>query len=190
MKRLGDWVVKSQCQRVADHIPSGARVLDVGCGSGALISLLPPDVNYVGVDFNPELISQNRLKYPRVQFLSFDVSGSIFPFEAGCFDVVVLANIIETIENPRVMLTEVHRVLGAQGMVMIMTPSRWGKAILGGLSGLKMVLSARNQTDTHFVGKKEMKKYLESTHLEIKSHQTFLTGLYQFIVMKRGHLYG
>lgn len=41
----------------------GMKVLDAGCGYGDLYNVMPEDVDYMGVDFSPELIQIARNKY-------------------------------------------------------------------------------------------------------------------------------
>ncbi len=41
----------------------GAKILDIGCGTGAILDYLPPGVNYVGLDLNPRHISRAKKKY-------------------------------------------------------------------------------------------------------------------------------
>ena len=53
---------------VTEHIAleinaaSGDRVLDIGCGTASILSYLP-SVNYIGIDSNPEYISQAKMRF-------------------------------------------------------------------------------------------------------------------------------
>ena len=50
-------------------IPEGARVLDLGCGTGSLLSALKPSRG-VGVDFSPAMIAKARAAYPNLRIRS------------------------------------------------------------------------------------------------------------------------
>src|SRR5687768_8485487 len=41
----------------------GAKLLDVGCGTGSLLDYLPEDIEYVGFDLNPAYIEAARERY-------------------------------------------------------------------------------------------------------------------------------
>src|SRR4029077_4323462 len=41
----------------------GARILDIGCGTGAILDHLPPNVDYVGYDLNPRYIEDARRRH-------------------------------------------------------------------------------------------------------------------------------
>lgn len=50
------------------HLQAGEKVLDVGCGFGGLVPLLPKGVHYLGIDVSPELVEVARLRYPDFSF--------------------------------------------------------------------------------------------------------------------------
>lgn len=64
----------------------GERILDVGCGVGACVPVLPRDISYVGIDVSAAYINTARAKYgERGTFICADVS-SIDPEQLGKFD--------------------------------------------------------------------------------------------------------
>lgn len=63
-----------ELSRLAERIPSGARVLDAGCGNGRLLEVFKDrKIEYLGVDFSPELIEKARQNYPQAKFLTADI---------------------------------------------------------------------------------------------------------------------
>jgi SAM-dependent methyltransferase len=50
---------------VSDHLRprDGDRILDLGCGPGSLVEYLPPVIDYVGVDLNPDYIASARARF-------------------------------------------------------------------------------------------------------------------------------
>lgn len=74
----------------ADLLRPGVRLLDVGCGLGALYAYLQAtgrtEIDYTGLDLCPEMVEGARKKYPGVHF----VCGDILDFESPRkpFDIV------------------------------------------------------------------------------------------------------
>jgi len=63
-----------ELSKLAERVSSGARVLDAGCGNGRLLEVFKDkEVEYLGVDFSPELIKKARQNYPQAKFLVADV---------------------------------------------------------------------------------------------------------------------
>lgn len=64
---------------------SGERILDVGCGTGALAQeIAQTGANVVGIDSSPEMIQSARAQYPGLEFDVQDASDFAFavPFDA------------------------------------------------------------------------------------------------------------
>src|SRR6266436_176562 len=53
-------------------IPQGARVLELGCGTGDLLAALAPSFG-VGVDFSEHMIAEARRAYPKLTFRAGDI---------------------------------------------------------------------------------------------------------------------
>ncbi len=99
-------------------------LLEVGCGEGRGIDLLLPCVNsYTAIDKIALVIDKLQKKYPQGRFLS----GNIPPLSAftdNSFDAVVSFQVIEHIQDDRLFLEEIHRVLKPGGIALITTPNR------------------------------------------------------------------
>jgi SAM-dependent methyltransferase len=102
--------------------PKSARLLDFGCGRGALVN----DMQSLGIDSYgcdvvadwSEDVDQNRLK---------PISREPYriPFEDGCFDVVVSTSVLEHAANIQEVMHEIRRVLRPGGLSMHIFPSKW-----------------------------------------------------------------
>jgi len=87
---------------VADHIrpKPGERVLDLGCGSAAILPYLG-EVDYVGIDLNPEHIAQARATHgDRGTFHSGDF-GSLPVDRKNTFDLVLCLGILHHLDDIR-----------------------------------------------------------------------------------------
>lgn len=99
-------------------VPSGARVLDIGCGNGALLRALSPRVQRgVGVDASEAILERAREKaIPNLSFVP--IRGPVLPFEDGSFDVVVSCLSFRYLDwDP--ILKEIRRVLQPSGKLIV-----------------------------------------------------------------------
>ncbi len=105
-----------------DHVRGD--VLEVGCGEGRGIDLmLPKAKSYTALDKIEPIIASLRKKYPQGKF----ISGNIPPFtdlQDNSFDRVFSFQVIEHIDNDRLFLKEIHRVLKPGGEAFLTTPNR------------------------------------------------------------------
>ena len=92
----------------------GAVVLDIGCRDGGLRAFLPRDARYQGIDIAPEFAAPDIL----IQ----DISGGI-PFPDGAFDYAFCIDVLEHVPNPFFTLSEMHRVLGPHGVLVLSVPN-------------------------------------------------------------------
>jgi len=101
----------------------GARVTDLGCGSGVFSDLLQrAGFACVGLDISPKLIAIGRRKYPDVEFLEGDVEH--LPFPDASFDGVVLSGLVHHFPDPTQCAAEVFRVLRPGGRFVAFDPNR------------------------------------------------------------------
>ena len=104
----------------AQLAPSGASVLDVGCGDGLISSQLQslrPDLRIRGIDVLP----RQRTHIPVEMF-----DGARIPFEDNSFDVVLFSDVLHHTDGPTVLLREARRV--AKDAVLIKDHNREGFA--------------------------------------------------------------
>jgi len=110
------------CARLAGF-SAGARVADLGCGSGVFTDLLQwQGYDPVGVDISPKLIALARSKYPGVEFLEGDVEH--LPFPDGSLDGVLLSGLVHHLPDPTRCASEVLRVLKSGGSFVAFDPNR------------------------------------------------------------------
>lgn len=104
-------------------LPRGARVADLGCGSGAFTELLrQAGFNSVGLDISPKLIAIGRNKYPGLELLEGDAEN--LPFESESLDGVLLSGLVHHFPDPHRVAAEVHRVLKPGGRFVAFDPNR------------------------------------------------------------------
>ena len=108
----------------------GARILDVGCGTGAILDHLPADVDYVGYDLNPKYIEEARRRHRgRGRFDCARVGEAPEPapeiVETG-FDLVLAAAILHHLDDPEAgrLMAGARRCLRPGGSLVTLDPVR------------------------------------------------------------------
>jgi SAM-dependent methyltransferase len=97
-----------------------SKVLDLGCGGGALLSGLKNYAKVFGIDS-----SFKACKYSKEKIDNILQSDALrLPFKDGCFDTILVLDLIEHIDNEMNLLREIKRVC-AKGGVCIMTVPAW-----------------------------------------------------------------
>ena len=95
------------------------RILDVGCGEGALRAALPAQLQsrVVGLDASWTMLGAHPR--PVVQ-----AHAAALPFPAAVFDAAVAVNVFDHLHEPAGAIAEAHRVLVAGGLLVAATASR------------------------------------------------------------------
>lgn len=89
-------------------IPEGARVLELGCGTGDLLAALKPSFG-VGVDFSAGMIAQARQAHPGLTFFVGDIEDPAFIRSLpGPFDVIVVVDTLGALDDCQAMLENLH----------------------------------------------------------------------------------
>jgi ubiquinone/menaquinone biosynthesis C-methylase UbiE len=110
------------CMQLA-RLKPGARVADLGCGSGVFTDLLGRQgYHATGLDLSPKLIALARAKYSGVEFLEGDVEQLPFPDES--LDGVLLSGLVHHLPDPARCAGEVYRVLKHGGSFAAFDPNR------------------------------------------------------------------
>lgn len=97
------------------------RILDVGCGLGTYVKKMRGFSQEVyGVDVDPEKVAEASQSQPNIQL----APAEKLPFPDGFFDVVLLHEVIEHVEDDRQAIREAHRVTKEGGRMIIFAPNR------------------------------------------------------------------
>jgi methionine biosynthesis protein MetW len=111
-------------QAIARLVPQGARVLDLGCGDGALLAHLQEHKGCTG--YGVELDDTNVLACARrgVNVLQLNLDQGLTIFADQSFDVVLQIDTLQHLRNAEVMLRETARV-GKIGIVAFPNFGHW-----------------------------------------------------------------
>lgn len=96
------------------------RILEIGCGSGALLEDLSADNAVVGMD-----ISDVALRVCRERGLNCASKGDVtsLPFADAAFDTIIAIDVLEHIYDDAAAVTEIYRVCRPGGRVIVTVPA-------------------------------------------------------------------
>ncbi|HUP33927.1 MAG TPA: methyltransferase domain-containing protein [Candidatus Limnocylindria bacterium] len=104
-------------------LPDGARVLEVGCGTGAVTRVLaawPGVSEAIGVDPSPVFLARARELAVGLRTIAFEeADGRGLPFAGSTFDAVVFHTTLCHVPDPALMLQEGVRVLRPGGRLAV-----------------------------------------------------------------------
>ncbi|MGE0564818.1 MAG: class I SAM-dependent methyltransferase [Pseudolabrys sp.] len=101
----------------------GARVVDLGCGSGVFTDVLHKrGFDSTGVDLSPRLVSVARRSHPDIEFIEGDVER--LPFPDASFDGVLLSGLVHHLPDRSRCAAEVFRILKPGGHFVAFDPNR------------------------------------------------------------------
>ncbi|HEX7524511.1 MAG TPA: bifunctional class I SAM-dependent methyltransferase/glycosyltransferase family 2 protein, partial [Candidatus Deferrimicrobium sp.] len=97
------------------HIPRGASVLEIGCGTGDLLAALAPSRG-VGIDISPKAVEIARSKHPGHTFLAGDAED--IPLSEP-FDYILLSDVIGYINDVQSAFEQLNRVCRPRTRVIL-----------------------------------------------------------------------
>jgi len=111
-------------QALAALVPEGSRVLDLGCGDGAMLDYLQRARRCSG--YGVEIDDANVLACVRrgVNAIQLNLDEGLAIFEDNSFDVVLQIDTLPHLRNAEVMLRETARV-GRAGIVAFPNFAHW-----------------------------------------------------------------
>ena len=87
-------------------IPTGSKVLELGCGRGDLLASLSPSAG-TGVDFSSPAIVEASVNHPSIKFITADASELHLRDEI--FDYIVLSDLVNELWDVQTYLSQSSR---------------------------------------------------------------------------------
>lgn len=117
-------------------IPPGARVLEVGVGTGASLRAYPEHCEVVGIDLAPEMLAHAERKirdngWRHIRLQQMDAMDLQFPDSS--FDYVMAFHVISVVPDARKVMREIERVCRPGGQVVIINHFRSRNPVLAEL---------------------------------------------------------
>lgn len=172
---LSAWLRRRRIAAAAPHLQG--KVLDFGCGSGALASLCAPE-RYLGVDIDESSLDIARRDYPKHTF------GSTLPLR-GDFDLVVMLAVIEHVSDPPAVLRKLAKLLTNGGRILMTTPYRRAAWMHSLGASLGLFSKEAREEHTTFFDLESMRSVASEAGLSITVYRRFLLGANQLFVAVR-----
>ena len=116
---------KRDLKTLQSIIPQNARVLEVGCGDGDLLSRLKPSYG-VGIDVSQGMIDVAKLAHPNLHLecLNIELIDDMESLE-GPFDFVLLPDIVGLLFDVQAVLDGLHRLASPNTRFVLTYHNRW-----------------------------------------------------------------
>jgi 2-polyprenyl-3-methyl-5-hydroxy-6-metoxy-1,4-benzoquinol methylase len=124
----------SNSEVLAGHVPgyteittnfalSGKAILEIGCATGALLQSLAKyrPARLVGIDIAREQIAFGKANYLEVELYCGTLET--IAFHPAEFDIILLLDVLEHVQDPSLLLDQVNRLLKPNGSIFIHTPN-------------------------------------------------------------------
>lgn len=134
--------IRGDYQVVANLVPHGARVLDIGCEDGALLDLLTRERNVDGRGMELSQNGVNKCVERGLSVVQGNADTDLADYPDDAFDVVILSQTLQATHDPKGVLRELLRI-GGQVIVSIPNFAFW-----------------RNRVQLLFRGRMPVTKYL------------------------------
>ncbi len=116
--------LRPDLQIIADNIAPGSRVLDIGCGDGALMAALRDEkgCDARGLEIDPANVSKAVARGLSVVQGDADTDLSAYP--DASFDYAILSQTLQTTHRPDIMVDQLLRI-GKQAFVSFPNFAHW-----------------------------------------------------------------
>lgn len=156
--------IEALCQSV---VPEGARVLEIGCGTGELLAGLRPREG-LGLDLSPRMIERARDKFAGQEHLQFVVGDAetldVPELDGRSFDYVVLSDVVGQLGDVWAAFRAVRRLCHEHTRLLVSYYNFAWEPVLraGARLGLKMPVEQQN-----WLGMHDLRNLLELNGFEI-----------------------
>lgn len=116
--------IRTDQRLLAELVPHGSRLLEIGCGDGSLLQYLEEQkgVDGRGIDIQADKVS--RCLHRGLSVIQGDANSDLGNYPADSFDVVVLSQTLQTTLNPKDVILNMLRI-GKQAVVSIPNFGHW-----------------------------------------------------------------
>ena len=189
--RCYDWIFgpafAREIHKVIDslRLPTGAKILEIGVGTGISLEAYPTDVQLIGIDLAEEMLAQAEKKiaehnWTHIELRQMDALNLDFP--DAQFDYVMAFHVVTVVPKPRQLMQEMVRVARPGGLVVIINHFRSQRRWLARMIDLLDPLTRRIGWTTRL----ELDELLKETPLIIeRRYKSSPRSLYTILYARR-----
>ena len=164
------------------EIPPGAKVLEVGAGTGTSFPAYPTHCEVVGIDLAPDMLARARQKiedngWEHLSVLEMNALDLKFP--DNTFDYVMAFHVVTVVPDPVRMIAEAKRVCKAGGKIVVVNHFTSDFPLIGSLTEALDPL-------TRWLGWRtdlRLKPFIETTNLTVERvYKLSKTSLYTVLL--------
>jgi ubiquinone/menaquinone biosynthesis C-methylase UbiE len=162
-------------------IGKGCILLDIGCGrTFSLLQRVRPYLEHgIGIDFKVPEFNDGTIETRLCRL------NNMLPFNDNKFDIVTMMAVLEHLDQPLEILSEVHRILKPGGILVGTVPSVWSKPLLEFLSfKLRIVDKAEVADHKKYYCRKSLRSIFAAANFTEISHCYFQLYMNNFFVEK------
>lgn len=116
---------REMIERIKERLELESYVLEIATGTGIISLGIAGSVNSVAaIDLSPDMIEKAQKKADRmgIKNVRFSVQNACaLPYDAGSFNIVIIANTLHVMPRPEKALAEIKEVLVADGYLIAPT---------------------------------------------------------------------
>jgi phosphatidylethanolamine/phosphatidyl-N-methylethanolamine N-methyltransferase len=177
----------SRLERVIEDldIPIGAKILEVGAGTGTSFPAYPSHCEVTGIDLAPDMLSRARQKildnsWTHIKVLEMNALDLEFPDNS--FDYVMAFHVVTVVPDPIRMISEAKRVCKPGGRIVVVNHFTSEFPLLGSLTQALDPL-------TRWLGWRtdlKLKPFIETAHLSVdKAYKLSKASLYTVLLGRK-----
>ena len=157
--------LRSRVQQLLAPLAGTERVIDSGCGAGALGFALAPLVgSVVGVDLSEELLAAGR-QFAPANCVLIAGDATALPFEYGSFDIAGCLRVLHHARRPELIVSELVRVTRPGGRILLV--DQLGSVDPGNSAETDRFEQARDPSHTRLLSDQDIRSLLDANDLDV-----------------------
>ena len=174
----------SRLERVIEdlEIPPGAKVLEVGAGTGTSFPAYPSHCEVIGIDLAPDMLVRARQKiedHGWTHLRVMEMNALSLDFPDNTFDYVMAFHVVTVVPDPIQMISEAKRVCKPGGSIVIVNHFTSDVPVLGSMTEALDPLTRKLGWRTNL----RLKPFIEAADLSVqRAYKLSKTSLYTVVL--------
>jgi ubiquinone/menaquinone biosynthesis C-methylase UbiE len=166
-KEKNGYYYQSLIRAVAEVVPPGKKILDIGTGTGEILNALSP-AQGSGFDLSSGMIEKARKKFPQLRFFA----GSYEKLDLGnSFDFILLLDVIEHLQAPEKLFSNLKKFCRPETRIVLTMANPAWEPFLHLLEKLKLKMA---EGPHRRISEKKLLSYAAQENFSIQSVASFI----------------